>query len=210
MSIANHTQLIQAIIDKYSLKSYLEIGVNNPYNNFHKIKCKEKIGIEPCLEKSDGSNIGYTLLKNTSDSFFETNLFYKEQNPAFKTDFDIVFIDGDHTAEQVKKDFENSLKCLSDNGFIIVHDILPEIQETTKVPRETRCWHGTVYEWAMTARTYDDIAFVTYNIDEGCMVIRKQPGNKGSNHYIGEFKSQWEQYQKEGAILLNVVNEVII
>ena len=30
--------------------------------------------------------------------------------------FDLIFIDGLHHADQVKRDFENSLRCLNDNG----------------------------------------------------------------------------------------------
>lgn len=199
MQITNHTDLIQALIDKHGLKSYLEIGVNDRTKNFDKIKCDFKKGIEPA-PIPNGQDIFY----GTSDQAFE----YLNKNKENK--FSIVFIDGLHEKEQVKKDFENSMDLLEDNGFIIVHDVLPEVEETTGVPRATRCWHGTVYQWAMTVRKYDNIAFITYNIDEGCMLICKAPGKRGNNYDLGEFKSQWEQYQQVGGVLLNVVNEVII
>jgi spermidine synthase len=37
--------------------------------------------------------------------------------------FDVIFIDGDHSYEGVKRDFENSLPLLSEGGSVIFHDI---------------------------------------------------------------------------------------
>ena len=41
--------------------------------------------------------------------------------------FDIIFIDGLHEYDQVKKDIVNSLKFIDEKGFILIHDLLPEI-----------------------------------------------------------------------------------
>jgi len=40
--------------------------------------------------------------------------------------FDLIFIDGDHQYEGVKKDFENYRPLLSDRGVIIFHDVDPD------------------------------------------------------------------------------------
>lgn len=37
--------------------------------------------------------------------------------------FDAIFIDGDHSYEQVKRDSENAFKCIKPNGIIIWHDV---------------------------------------------------------------------------------------
>ena len=37
--------------------------------------------------------------------------------------FDGIFIDGDHSYEQVKKDTENALKCCTPGGIIVWHDV---------------------------------------------------------------------------------------
>ena len=52
----------------------------------------------------------------TSDDFFRS----------ISTDrlFDCIFIDGDHSYEQVVKDIRNSKKHLSANGVIIMHDVI--------------------------------------------------------------------------------------
>ena len=47
MKITHHTQLLNVLIKKHNLKSYLEIGVQNPANNFDKIECDSKVGVDP-------------------------------------------------------------------------------------------------------------------------------------------------------------------
>lgn len=39
------------------------------------------------------------------------------------SDIDLSFVDGAHGADNVKDDFSNSLNVLSDQGYIIVHDL---------------------------------------------------------------------------------------
>lgn len=197
--ITNHTQLLQALIDKYNLKSYLEIGVNDPAKNFHKIKCESKWGVDPTTN-CDKVNMC------TSDEFFSMS------GGIGMWEFDLIFIDGNHTAEQVKRDFESSLKCLSDNGYILIHDVMPVKEETTKVPRETRCWHGDVYKFAMIVRNYKKIRFITFNIDEGCMLIWKANDWKESEDFDTGiyYNTDWATYKSVGKVLMNVVDEVII
>jgi len=50
--------------------------------------------------------------KNTSDVFFDNNQNF----------FDIIYIDGLHEYYQVKKDLNNALKCLKEDGIIICDD----------------------------------------------------------------------------------------
>ena len=196
----NHTQILNALIEKHDLKSYLEIGINNPSNNFDLIKCESKIGIDPAIviSKKNGS---YELWGMTSDEFFDIN------NNRFK--YDLIFIDGLHHADQVKRDFENSLQCLTDNGFILIHDCLPENEQGTKVPRETKVWWGDVYKFCMSIRNhYSDIRFVTFGVDNGCMLVWKEPNFSYTSWNEAPF--DWATYCKFGKILMNVVDEVIL
>lgn len=194
--IKHHTDLLNALIEKYNLKSYLEIGVQNPANNFDKVKCGVKVGVDPDLAIIPGVIYG-----GTSDQYFDA------VKPC-KQNFDLAFIDGDHTKEQVKKDFENCLLHLSDSGFIVIHDVLPENEAGTIVPRQTKVWWGDVYKWAMTARNYSGIRFVTFNIDNGCMLVWKDETAEPYTNYVGP--CDWHVYQSIGKVLLNVTDEVII
>jgi hypothetical protein len=107
--------LIQHLIDKYDYKNYLEIGCDKD-QSFSKISVDTKIGVDPI----SGGNV-----RKTSDDFFQDN----------KQNFDIIFIDGLHHYNQVKKDINNSLKFLNKNGFILVHDCLPRTKAHQSIPR---------------------------------------------------------------------------
>ena len=52
----------------------------------------------------------------TSDEFFKSHINKK---------YDIIFIDGLHTAYQVSKDLYNSIKNLKNGGIIILDDVFP-------------------------------------------------------------------------------------
>lgn len=47
--------------------------------------------------------------------------------------FDTAFIDGDHSFETVKRDFDNTFKRLSKNGLVFLHDTCP-LDDSYKVP----------------------------------------------------------------------------
>ena len=201
--ITNHTQLLNALIEKYNLESYVEVGVQSTEQNFDKIRCNYKIGIDPALKTSEKIFGFVGEMGMTSDDAFAA-MFTTGYTPLY----DIFFLDGLHTKEQIKKDFENSLRCLSDNGFILIHDTLPDEEQYTTVPRETRRWYGNVFAWAMTLNQYDGIGFVTFNIDCGCTLVWKMPEKKAAPKLTDEMN--WETYKSIGNVLLNVVNEVVI
>lgn len=209
--ITTHTQLLNALVEKYNLKSYLEVGVQNPANNFEKIKCELKTGVDPETDAplvfKVTSNDFFLMVNNSGKELTKGNrISYSMPNI-----FDLIFIDGDHTKEQVKLDFENSLRCLSDHGFIVIHDVLPENEEGTIVPRQTKRWWGDVYKFAMTIHTYDRIDFKTFNIDEGCMLVWIDKSNTKHRPYIkNNAYSNWEWYKLYGHALMNVTDEVVI
>lgn len=212
LMITTHTQLLNALVDKYNLKSYLEIGVNDPNANFNKIICEQKVGVDPSpTYHANGINI------KTADEFFEllvnpkTEVIDgKEYNSEWLYHPDIVFIDGLHHADQVKRDFENSLHCLSDNGFILIHDVLPEEEQYTQVPRCTKKWFGNVYQWAMSIGDYADISYKTFNIDCGCMLVWKDKGKKNDADKNLSITYDWALYSTLGRTLMNVTDEVVI
>ena len=185
--IKNHTQLLNWLIERNSLTSYLEIGVQYPKNNFNKINCEFKVGVDPDVKDCD------SVYEGTSDEYFAG---YPDRS------YDLIFIDGLHTADQVKRDFENSLRCLNDNGFIVIHDTCPANEEGTFVPRETRRWWGDVYKFAMSLCRYAGIKFVTLDMDEGCTIVWKDATVTDYDPICG---STWQDYQKNKAIWLNIV-----
>ena len=73
-----------------------------------------------------------------------------------------------HLHMQVTVDINNSLKHLSENGTIILHDCNPEIPSDE---RRGRC--GTVWRAFYQARKLHDIEAFVVDTDYGCGVIRK-------------------------------------
>lgn len=191
-----HTDLLNFLATTFNLKSYLEIGVQNPANNFNKIKCEIKIGVDPEVDNN-------SVIKTTSDDFFIDQVEAIED----KTDYpyDLILIDGLHHSDQVKRDFDNSLLCLNDNGFILIHDTLPTDEMYTHVPRDTKIWFGDVYKFALRLQEYDSIDFVTVDFDCGCTVVWKDASKKGTP--LTE-EIDWNYYlQNKGALRILSVEE---
>ena len=61
-----------------------------------------------------------------------------------KKNFDVIFIDGFHHYEQCRKDIINSLKVLNENGFILLHDMIPRSWIEENIPRLGTVWSGDV------------------------------------------------------------------
>jgi SAM-dependent methyltransferase len=199
------TDLLNHLAQRYQLKRYLEIGVQVPELNFDKIQCAYKVGVDPdpkanasfCLTSDEFFNIGPATL-----GLFDDKGIYL----GFEM-FDLIFIDGLHTAEQVKKDFENALKILSPNGFIILHDCNPEKEEHTIVPRPTKTghWNGDVYRFALflTYPEFENRAFVV-DIDNGCLVF--QSGVNDFYQPAGLGCPDWRYFDLHRKELLNLIS----
>lgn len=129
------TDVINYFIKYRNYRTYLEIGVDDGIN-FMNVDCSEKIGIDPSFAKLHTSARPYCV-RMTSDEFFNS----------IPTDqlFDIIFIDGDHTYEQVVKDIANSKKHLSANGVIIMHDVYV-FDEKQTVYNDDSVYMGTTYQ----------------------------------------------------------------
>ena len=169
----HHFEIINTLIERYQLKSYLEIGVSNPINCFNKIKIENKSSVDPGTEYKDNP----VDFKVTSNEFFNQ---LEQGNTKFNSDYkwDIIFIDGLHLAEQCYKDIKNSLNHLSDNGFILIHDCNPpdgwHAREDYLVNGQYACWNGTVWKAFYKIRT-EGLNLETYVIDIiwGLGVIKK-------------------------------------
>ena len=143
--------LIDYLIKKNNYKNYLEIGCDKN-QLFSKVNIDNKIGVDPV----SGGNV-----RKTSDDFFKEN----------KSNFDIVFIDGLHTYEQVKKDILNSVNCLLDEGIILVHDCMPDSLGKQAVPRYKMQWNGDVWKAIVDLRQQENLEIYTCEIDQGIGVI---------------------------------------
>lgn len=156
-----HTEMINNIIAACQYESYLEIGLGNGVN-FKKILLKDKTGIDPNVPTRAREGNGVTL-KSTSDRYFHRQT----------RQFDFIFIDGLHHADQVLRDINNALQALAPGGRIMVHDCNPPSYEAQIVPRRTRVWTGDVWKAWVKLRARSDIHQVCIAEDYGCGMIRK-------------------------------------
>jgi predicted O-methyltransferase YrrM len=161
-------QIIQQTINRKSYKRYLEIGCDQN-QLFSKIKIEIKIGVDPV----SGGNI-----RETSDNFFKKN----------NIKFDIIFIDGLHEFDQVKKDINNSLLFLNDGGVIFLHDCMPRDFFYQAVPRSRSAWNGNVWKNIVESRTKPEIDTYVIHADQGIGMILKRPNRKLLNLHINNFK----------------------
>jgi hypothetical protein len=172
-------ELINLIIQKKNLKSYLEIGLDKGFN-FNQIICDYKVGVDPVLD----DNVKYQgqVYKLTSDDFFKQNT----------TNFDIILVDGLHLYEQTIKDIINSFNFLNNKGFIVVHDCMPNSEQMAGREPTGDSWNGDVYKAIFWFKDYHEhIPYVIINCDWGCTIIRK---NGDLGQYSNESIINYSQF----------------
>jgi hypothetical protein len=151
---------------------------------------KNKTGIEP-FAITDLLNKG--IVELTSDMFFKS----LEDN----VKYDIIFIDGLHTREQSLADILNSLKHLSDNGTILVHDCLPTAEYQTSIEDNGKEWTGDVWKSIVDIKAKDGLDVSTIDTDWGIGCIRLNADNIGFENPID---LTWENYELLKHELLNI------
>jgi hypothetical protein len=144
------SELINRMIQLRNFKGcYLEIGVENGLT-LEAIKLKRRVGVDP----HPRFRVTYLtpwvkFYKLTSDTFFDLN----------NQCFDVVYLDGLHTAEQTLCDLHNALKKLNKGGVVVIDDTvpndeysaLPDQNETYRLRKlnslsNDMSWHGDVYK----------------------------------------------------------------
>ena len=179
-------RIIQEIIEYKKYKKYLEIGCDND-DLFSKIKINLKIGVDP---------ISGGTLRTTSDKFFKTN----------KDLFDIIFIDGLHHYEQVKKDVINSLNCIEENGVIILHDCIPKSYLEQAVPRSQHLWTGDVWKAFVEIRTKNNYDSYTCLADKGLGIIMKRKNKNLLSLEISNFKKlKFKNFYYNHKEIMNII-----
>lgn len=169
INLRTRSDLINALAIRTGAERYLEIGLRNPAHNFDHIDIEEKESVDP--DPNAGAHY-----QGTSDAFFET---VASLSGAERKEWDIIFIDGMHTAEQVYRDIYHGLMHLADGGFLVVHDCNPEDEWRTRsfeaFQKDAGPWNGTVYQ-AITylCKVDPELECVVVDMDDGCGVIRRR------------------------------------
>ena len=199
--------IINKLIDTYGFEKYLEIGVNDA-SNFLKINCKYKECVDPFISFSTDYNINKDIHLLTEDDiikyrFIEENILtHKMTSDDFFeiTDkkYDLIFIDGDHTEEQVTKDIKHALFHLEENGRIVIHDSIPFNEISSLDKRESIIWNGGVYRSILKLNTlYNGIRYNTINEDYGVCVISKMKSFKIKSENFNDDIKYYDIFSKE-------------
>lgn len=148
----DRTGLINYLIHQRNAKRYLEISAHEEKNNFARINCTNKV----------------TTFPHTSDKFFRHKAVEKNKR------YDIIFIDGIHTEENVLSDIAYAKLNLSDSGIIILHDCMPpdawhQRDQSGYKPGEN--WNGSVWKVALQEFNVSTSKCTLVDIDWGCGVI---------------------------------------
>ncbi|MCK9446502.1 class I SAM-dependent methyltransferase [bacterium] len=197
---SNRTNIINTLFEKYNFDNYLEIGVYLPENNFNYIKAKLKHSVDNLENCKDL----YTHWM-TSDEFFKNHVGNQK--------YDVIFIDGLHEYEQVYKDVKNAINHLNSNGFILLHDVNPLVEENT-IPYDQFLanpisrWNGTVYK-AFVRLKEELIDWSCFSVEEhsgGIGVITKRSlvyNERLNKPYQYYFK--WENFDKNKQNILSMI-----
>lgn len=184
----NHTDIINHIIKSRDYQTYLEIGVQNPFNNFYKITADYSVGVDP-------NATGRNVMTMTSDKFFKYN----------STFFDVIFVDGDHSYEQSLRDLENAYQTVSTNGIVIVHDVNPRTKEAASPVQAMRGteWNGEVYmAWAKFRGGIPELTY-TIDTDYGIGIIENEVMD---NYSFRNVTIDWEKFEENRNKYLHLVS----
>lgn len=142
---------INALALKLGSRRYLEIGVSSGAT-FRDVQVLERTGVDPAFAFDTNEIAGELtrLVPQTSDEFFAVE-------PQFPP-YDIIFIDGLHTFEQVVRDFSNALLRSHRHSVLILDDTvpndvysaIPDHRATFRYRKaagiEDGSWHGDVFK----------------------------------------------------------------
>jgi hypothetical protein len=115
---ATRVDVVNSLLSLFSEPSYLEVGVATGAT-FLAALAKRKVGVDPKFLFDTSVMIeGAEFHAKSSDDYFGS--------VAKKTDrFDVIFLDGLHTAEQTLRDLLNAREYLAADGVIIIDDAIP-------------------------------------------------------------------------------------
>jgi len=190
------TEIINKLFEIYDFKSYLEIGVRVPAENFDLINANNKESIDP-------KPMGKCSYIMTSDDFFMNYVGDKK--------YDVIFVDGLHTAEQSYKDVKNAIKYLNEGGFIVMHDCNPpteyHIRSYEEYLKTGGQWNGDVFKGFIRIKN-ELIDWSCFVVDEdwGCGILTKRKIFENNQSKINVDNVTWKEFNTKRVELLQLIS----
>jgi len=160
----NKQQIINYLIRKYNLKSYLEISTPTTSFVYPEIICDEKTIV--CY--------GINQPKLREDIEINELSLDEYKNMKFDKKFDIIFVDPYHSFNQSYYDIELAYSLLSENGFIVVHDCYTTIRYLLNPDYQYGAWCGETYKAFLNFNiNHPEYLLFIVDCDFGCGIISK-------------------------------------
>ena len=106
----------------------LEVGFKgSTFHIFSELSTGKKVAVD--IEDNGRTIWSHYMMYNEDFKLFIENSQTEETRDKIKEfcpQYDLIFIDGDHSYDGVKKDFELYKELLSPRGYIVFHDIDPD------------------------------------------------------------------------------------
>jgi methyltransferase family protein len=151
--LISRVAVLQGLLSLFEDPHYLEVGVSSGAT-FWKVEARRKVAVDPAF-KFDLRD-ARAALPNANFHPVTSDVFFGEI--ASRDDpYDVIFLDGLHTAEQTLRDLLNAIQFLKPSGVIVVDDVVPNsyaasLSDKLKAQRlrralkvEDGAWMGDVY-----------------------------------------------------------------
>lgn len=129
----NYLYGLYELCEKYVQDNFiiLELGVNNGVST--ELFCKYAKSVK-AVDIHLTQDLREVLSRNKNLKFYQQNFidFYKSNVEKF----DLIYIDGSHTYEDIKTDIFNCLKFLKPGGFLCGHDYNSSCEDVIKAVNE--------------------------------------------------------------------------
>jgi len=156
---------------------YLEIGVHTGVVFLH-VRAASKVGVDPeprvpTWKRALHPNtlLHGRIVRAPSDAYFAA------LDPAER--FDVVFVDGDHSLAQARRDIDSALAHLADGGTVLVHDCdPPSAAAASPDPADAGGgpWCGEAWKAVAELRaTRRDLTIGVIATDCGVGVVERRP-----------------------------------
>lgn len=149
--------MLSKFLDAYNIKRVLEIGTANGGTAMFWANMVGKDGevytvdigsVEKCYRQTEFEKQIVELVGDSHEKSFQQEIINAVKDPV-----DMLFIDGDHSYEGVKDDFNSFYTLVRENGFIVFHDIVD-----SDYHRERGCFVAKL--WEEIEEKYETFEFI--------------------------------------------------
>lgn len=176
--MATRAEVLNTLLPLTQAACYLEIGVSLG-ETFDAIEAPRKVAVDPAFL------FNWQELQSDTTQYYDTtsDVYFATACPPGQL-FDLIYLDGLHTAEQTFRDLCNSLSHLAADGILVVDDVLPNSYDSSlrseqdalflkqHLGNQEQSWMGDTYRIVPLVQTFmPTLALRTVSDNHGQAVI---------------------------------------